>query len=113
MLKRVWTSKTILADAPTFSARNADLQRESIAQAGATRLTSSIWSATKTAHWCTCLGDYLLYAVLALVAIGLALLPLALLSGLWAGLTARKHREKARDIDRLLQDDLRSAGPYR
>ena len=48
---------------------------------------------------------YLLFAALTLVAIGLALLPLALLSGLWAGLTARKHREQARDIDRLLKDD--------
>ena len=61
----------------------------------------------------TSLFAYLLYAALALVAIGLALLPLALLSGLWAGLGARKHREQARDIDRLLQDDQRSAGSCR
>lgn len=56
---------------------------------------------------------YLLYVALALVAIGLALLPLALLSGLWAGLGARKHRAQARDIDRLLLGDQRSAGPCR
>ena len=61
----------------------------------------------------TSLFAYLLFAALALAAIGLALLPLALLSGLWAGLRARKHREQARDIDRLLQDDQRNAGPYR
>ena len=56
----------------------------------------------------TSLLAYLLFAALALVVIGLALL-----SGLWAGLTASKHREQARDIDRLLQDDQRSAGPCR
>lgn len=56
---------------------------------------------------------YLLYVALALVAIGLALLPLALLSGLWAGLGACKHHVQARDIDSLLQDDQRSAGPCR
>lgn len=61
----------------------------------------------------TSLLVYILFAALALVVIGLALLPLALLSGLWAGWGARRHREQARDIDRLLQDDQRSAGPYR
>lgn len=52
---------------------------------------------------------YLLLAVLALVAIGLVLLPLALISGLWAGLGARGHREQAQDIERLLAEDERSA----
>ena len=57
----------------------------------------------------TSLITYLLVAVLALVAIGLVLLPLALLSGLWAGLGARSHREQARDIERILAEDERSA----
>lgn len=52
---------------------------------------------------------YLLLAVLALVAIGLVLLPLALISGLWAGLGARSHREQARDIERILAEDDRRA----
>lgn len=52
---------------------------------------------------------YLLVAVLALMAIGLVLLPLALLSGLWAGLGARSHREQAQDIERILAEDERSA----
>ncbi len=52
---------------------------------------------------------YLLLAVLALVAIGLVLLPLALISGLWAGLGARSHGEQAQDIERLLAEDERSA----
>lgn len=54
---------------------------------------------------------YLLVAVLALVVIGLVLLPLALMSGLWAGLGARGHREQARDIERILAEDERSAQP--
>lgn len=52
---------------------------------------------------------YLLVAVLALVAIGLVLLLPALMSGLWAGLGARSHREQAQDIERLLAEDERSA----
>lgn len=52
---------------------------------------------------------YLLVAVLAIVAIGLVLLPLALMSGLWAGLGARSHREQAREIERILEEDERSA----
>lgn len=52
---------------------------------------------------------YLLIAVLALVAVGLVLLPLALISGLWAGLSARSHREQARDIERILAEDDRRA----
>lgn len=52
---------------------------------------------------------YLLLTVLALVAIGLVLLPLALMSGLWAGLGARGHREQASDIERILAEDDRSA----
>lgn len=52
---------------------------------------------------------YLLVAVLALVAIGLALLPLSLISGLWAELGARSHREQAREIERILEGDERSA----
>ncbi len=52
---------------------------------------------------------YLLLAMLALVAIGLVLLPLALMSGLWAGLGARSHRKQAQDIERILAEDERSA----
>lgn len=54
---------------------------------------------------------YLLFAVLALVAIGLVLLPLSLMSGLRAGLGARSHREQAQDIERILAEDERSAQP--
>ncbi len=57
----------------------------------------------------TSLLSYLLFAVVAVVAIGLALLPLALLSGLWAGLSARSHREQAQDIERILAEDDRHA----
>lgn len=52
---------------------------------------------------------HLLVAVLALVVIGLVLLPLALMSGLWAGLGARSHREQAQGIERLLAEDVRRA----
>ena len=52
---------------------------------------------------------YLLFAVLTLVAIGLVLLLPALMSGLWARLGARSHREQARDIERILAEDDRRA----
>lgn len=50
-----------------------------------------------------------LAALAAIVVIGLALLPLALMSGLWAALGARSHREQAQDIERILAQDERSA----
>lgn len=50
---------------------------------------------------------YVLIALLALAVVGLALLPLALFSGAWAWLDAREHRAEARDIERLLAQDLR------
>jgi hypothetical protein len=52
---------------------------------------------------------YLLFVVIALVAIGLVLLPLALISGLWAILSARDLGRQIRAIERLLANDQRHA----
>lgn len=48
---------------------------------------------------------YLLLTLALVVVIGMALLPVSLLSGLWAHRSAKAHQDNADEIDRLLAGD--------
>jgi len=48
---------------------------------------------------------YALFGLAALIVLAFALAPLMAVSGLWARTSAKEHRAKAREIERLLADN--------